>query len=67
MRILSHIAIVVLTLTAPGGARTCESLASLRVPGMTVTSERRMPFPKLPPFCRVAATLRPTSDSEIHI
>lgn len=49
-------------------ARTCESLASLRIPGLTVTSARIMQAAgKRPSFCRVAATLRPTSDSEIKI
>jgi len=49
-------------------ARTCESLASLRIPGMTVSSARaREAAGKLPPFCGVAAILRPTGDSEIKI
>jgi feruloyl esterase len=70
-----------LVLTAPAfAARSCESLASLHLPEMTVTLAQKVDagefvpdgggpgrFAKLPAFCRVTATLRPTSDSEIRI
>jgi feruloyl esterase len=68
------------------GAAPCESLASLALPGGTVTlaqtvaaGEFKEPpggpprkglpgnFTRLPAFCRVAATLRPSADSEIKI
>jgi feruloyl esterase len=69
-----QLATIALAVTVPLFARPCESLASLRVPGMTVTSARGVeagqfdsPAGKLPSFCRVAATLRPTADSEIKI
>ena len=61
----------------------CESLSTLAVPDTTITkseavgagaftppssnSSQPPPFAKLPAFCRVAATIRPTSDSEIKI
>ena len=63
---------------APLFGASCESLSSLKLPDTTVTLAERVgpdawpaelknyPSPH-PPFCRVAATLRPTSDSEIKI
>jgi len=54
-------------------ARSCESLAAVKLDGMTVTLAQRVAagaepkYSKLPAFCRVAATLRPTGDSEIGI
>jgi feruloyl esterase len=55
---------------APG---SCESLASLNLPGATITSAESVAafsykaFMDLPAFCRVAATLKPSSDSEIKM
>ncbi|MFM9888061.1 MAG: tannase/feruloyl esterase family alpha/beta hydrolase [Burkholderiales bacterium] len=55
----------------------CESLASLRLPDVTVATAQRVtggsftppgsttPITNLPPFCRVAGSIRPTSDSDI--
>ena len=71
-----------LLLTAPvfgGGA--CDGLASLMLPNMTVTSASTIApgafaapsgrgaeaFKMLPTFCRVVASLKPTSDSDIKI
>ena len=64
----------------PGAAATCESLASLSLPGTTITAAQVVPagqfklpqgnnaaFQSLPEFCRVAATLKPSSDSDIKI
>jgi feruloyl esterase len=65
VRISINIVTVVLTATVPLLAQTCESLASLRVPGMTVTAARE--FSKPSASCRIAATLQPTGDSEIKI
>jgi feruloyl esterase len=59
-------------------AVTCESLAALNLPGTTITAAQSIPagtytapdgevFKNLPAFCRVAATLTPTSDSVIGI
>ena len=69
----TRFAVCALIVTAPMLARTCESLASLRVSGMAVSLAQNVgpgqfqTFSDLPSFCRVAATLRPTSDSEIKI
>ena len=62
----------VASVVAPGQA-SCEGLRAVRVDGMTVTQAERVAagekarYPGLPAFCQVAATLRPTSDSEIKI
>ncbi len=63
-------------------AATCESLATLALPSATVTLAQPVaagaftpaggraggaPFGDLPAFCRVAATLTPSSDSDIRI
>ena len=58
----------------------CESLASLTLPNASVTSAQGIaagsftppasgasPLTRLPAFCRIAATLTPTSDSDIRI
>ena len=65
-------------LCAPIFATTCESLVHLTLTHGSVTSATPVapdafivddshPIPKLPAFCRVAATLTPTPDSNIHI
>src|SRR5580704_1065833 len=59
-------------------ARTCESLVSLQLSDTTITAAQSIPagnytapngqvFKNMPAFCRVAATLTPTSDSDIGI
>ncbi|HEU5022103.1 MAG TPA: tannase/feruloyl esterase family alpha/beta hydrolase [Bryobacteraceae bacterium] len=62
-------------------AATCESLTSLTLPGASITSAVAVPagglpatntrgaaaLANLPAFCRVAATLRPTADSDIKM
>jgi feruloyl esterase len=61
-------------------AATCENLASLTLPDTTITSattvtppmsiETAPGFPSVEiavPFCRVAATLKPTADSDIKV
>ena len=59
-------------------AMPCEGLASLKLPDTTITAAQSIPagtytapngevFKNMPAFCRVAATLTPTSDSEIGI
>ncbi len=69
-----------LILSAPLWALPCEQLQSLEIQDMTVTLAQHVevgafrpavgdsaPFLHLPAFCRVAATLRPASDSEIQV
>jgi feruloyl esterase len=49
----------------PATAATCESLATLSMPGVTVTSVAGATTPV--EFCRVKAVARPVADSEIQI
>jgi feruloyl esterase len=70
---------IVMFHAAPGDAATCESLMSLSLPDtritltQTVTAGAFTPpganaaITNLPPFCRVAATLKPSSDSDIKM
>ena len=74
--------VIVLTVI-PASAATCESLASLKLPNTTITSAQTVPaggftlaggggrgasqFSNLPAFCRVAATSKPSNDSDIKI
>src|SRR3954471_18056004 len=62
-------------------AGTCDNIRNLNLTNATVTLAESVPpggftpqggrgaeaFKKLPAFCRVAATLKPTSDSDIKI
>jgi tannase/feruloyl esterase len=65
---------------APADGGACERLSSLAIPNATITEARAVEgaLPPdvarelraartLPPFCRVAATLRPSADSDIKI
>jgi len=63
-----------LILAATASAATCENLTALALPNTTITSAQSTNSPGsaggsqvLPAFCRVAATIRPTSDSNIRI
>ena len=76
-------ATLILFLAAPTFAADCPSLATLSLPATTITKAEAVaagaftlpnqnpaqpsPYRQLPAFCRVAATIRPTSDSEIKI
>ena len=62
----------------PAAAATCASLAGLTLPATMITAAQPIPagtytapdgevFTNMPAFCRVAATLTPTSDSDINI
>lgn len=62
----------------PAAAATCASLATLALPDTTITAAQSVAagtytapngqvFTNLPGFCRIAATLTPTSDSNIKI
>jgi hypothetical protein len=59
-------------------AATCEGMAELKLPNTTITAAQPVaagaftpptgsaaPYKELPAFCRVAAVIKPTSDSEI--
>ncbi|HUQ69462.1 MAG TPA: tannase/feruloyl esterase family alpha/beta hydrolase, partial [Planctomycetaceae bacterium] len=51
----------------PGG-RSCESVASLVLPHTTITTAQSVAaVDNLPAYCRVAATSKPTPDSDIKI
>src|ERR1041384_265901 len=70
----SALLIVTLLFSVPVVAATpCEKLSSLNLPNVTVTTAEQVTsgsfqkFNNLPPFCRVAATLKPSSDSDIKI
>ena len=74
---IALLAASVLNAAPAGGA--CESLASLNLADATITAVQSVAegaaptfgragvFKDLPPFCRVSATLKPTSDSDIKI
>ena len=60
-----------------GNAATCESLAAIALPHTTISiAESRpagefsapgiKPIPNLPPLCRVAGSIKPSSDSDIR-
>ena len=62
----------------PAAAATCTSLVNLALPDTTITAAEPVAagtytapdgevFTNLPAFCRIAATLTPTSDSNINI
>ena len=63
---------------SPAAAASCEKLANAIVPNGSITVAQSIPagdytapsgtiYPNMPAFCRVAATLTPTSDSFIRI
>lgn len=62
----------------PAAATTCASLTGLALPDTTITAAQAIAaatytapdgevFTDLPAFCRIAATLTPTADSDIKI
>ena len=65
------------TTPQPTASQSCAGLLQLALPNGSITSAQVAgagtfnppagAFPDLPAFCRVAATLRPSSDSEIKI
>jgi Tannase and feruloyl esterase len=80
MLILVHRLVIFATLLAaaalPSLAGDCQSMMNLTLPETTITAAQPVAageWPagnsaaKNPPFCRVAATLKPTSDSHIQI
>jgi tannase/feruloyl esterase len=52
---------------AIAAAGSCESLASLSLPNATITSAGAGRASDLPAFCRVALTIKPSSDSDIQV
>jgi feruloyl esterase len=74
-----HIVVAGIVLSSlPVWARPCASLASVALPHATITVAEMVtsgtfapatgkPLTGLPPFCRVAATLTPSSDSAIRV
>ncbi|HVZ20208.1 MAG TPA: tannase/feruloyl esterase family alpha/beta hydrolase [Vicinamibacterales bacterium] len=82
-RIALGIVCVALLVPASGAsAASCDDLSSLKLPDATITSAHTVAagaftqpgrggatvaVPDLPAFCRVQATLRPSSDSDIHM
>src|SRR6185312_6582900 len=78
-RMLSIVALLAPAFAATqASAATCASLAGLTLPDTAITAAQSIPagtytapdgevFPGLPAFCRVAATLTPSSDSNIKI
>lgn len=71
------------TASGPAPIVSCENLATLRLPNTAITVAQSVPageftlpggggptrpsFKNLPAFCRVAATVKPTADSDIKI
>lgn len=56
----------------PAGAADCDALRGMALAGAAITSAQvaapgSHPFGDLPAFCRVAATLRPSADSDIRM
>src|ERR1039458_5256057 len=69
--------VVFLAIGRSPGASTCEGLANLSFADTTITTALSVPpgsytapdgtnFPRLPAFCRVAGSIRPTVDSNIQ-
>jgi len=78
-RVLSTVALAIIICAATqAGAATCASLAGLALDDTAITAAQSIPagtytapdgevFAGLPAFCRVAATLTPSSDSNIKV
>jgi feruloyl esterase len=73
----SLVSIPIFAAMPSGHAATCESLASLPLPNVTISAAQTIPagnytaangqtFSNLPTFCRVAATAAPTTQSAIN-
>jgi feruloyl esterase len=73
LRVLPLLFIALIAATR-GAAPQCERLTSLALPNATITLAQTVPAGAVEPsftapaaFCRVAATLKPTTDSDIKI
>jgi feruloyl esterase len=71
------VSVGLLAVAGSAGAATCQSLASLSLPNISITAAETIPagnytaangqtYANLPTFCRVAATATPTSQSNIN-
>src|ERR1700692_2350795 len=69
--------LLALVVAAAGNAATCESLSSIAILNVTVavaesrpagefTPPQGRPIQRLPAFCRVAGSIRPSPDSDIR-
>ena len=77
MLLKSVLVVVTLAPATLAAATSCESVVSLALPNTSITKAELIapgafprtgePYQHLPAFCRVAATLKPSSDSDIHI
>src|SRR3954469_15398746 len=79
----SAVLLLLLVSVIPASAAPCESLSSLKLPDTTITMAQAVAagafapaggggrgggaFGDLPAFCRIAATVKPSSDSDIKI
>src|SRR5262249_6854190 len=60
--------LLLLAAAIPAFAASCESLASLKLPDTTITSAQMADAGSIKAnYCRVAATLKPSADSDIKI
>ncbi|HEY4362759.1 MAG TPA: tannase/feruloyl esterase family alpha/beta hydrolase [Bryobacteraceae bacterium] len=65
---IAKFASALFALAVPAASATCESLSTLTLPDTTITKAELVPAAEnLPAHCRVAATLKPTADSDIKI
>ena len=77
MLLKSLLVVVTLAPATLAAAPSCEGVASLALPNTSITKAELIapgafphagePYKHLPAFCRVTATLKPSSDSDIHI
>ena len=81
--VAAFLAAMFVSTALPAAAASCESLAGLKLPDTTITMAQSVAagaftvpaagrgaaprFDDLPAFCRVAATLKPSTDSDIKI
>src|SRR6266568_775576 len=81
--VAAFLAAMFVSTALPAAAGSCESLAGLKLPDTTITMAQSVAagaftvpaagrgaaprFDDLPAFCRVAATLKPSTDSDIKI
>ncbi len=76
-RILMAVTFILLAAALSGRAADCAALSSTKLPDTTITIAQALPagrflppygrpLDKLPAFCRLAGTIRPSADSDIH-
>ena len=70
LNVILDVVLVMLSSSRGFGITTCEKLSTLSLPQTTITMAHTVAagsFKSLPTFCRVAATLKPSGDSDIKI